>query len=130
MKRFRFLIGAIVATFVIFAVPTHNLSAQMVGTPNLTGTYNVQATGDTLLVGNVRLTQQGTTIVGSGRTRAGGALQFSGKLTNLRLDGTWRSPNNETGWLTFNFNQNERGFSGEWGYHGRKANGNVVGTRR
>jgi hypothetical protein len=129
MKRFRFLTGAVVATLVIFAVPTHNAGAQMTGTPNLTGTYRVQATGDTLLVGNVRITQQGPTIVGSGQRSNGGVLQFSGKLTNLRLDGTWRAPNNETGWLTLNFNQNGRGFSGEWGYHGRKPNGNIVGTR-
>lgn len=130
MKRFHFLIGAVVATFAVFAVPAHNAGAQMMGTPNLTGTYRIQATGDTLLAGNVQLTQQGSTVVGSGRGKNGGVMQFSGKLTNLRLDGTWRSPTNETGWLTLNFQQNGRGFSGEWGYHGRKPNGNIVGTRR
>jgi hypothetical protein len=130
MKRFRFLIGALVATIAIFAVPTHNAGAQMMGTPNLTGTYSIQATGDTLMVGNVRLTQQGSKVVGSGKTKSGGVLQFSGDLTNLKLSGTWRGPTNETGWLTINFNQNGRGFSGEWGYHGRSPNGNIVGTRR
>ncbi len=130
MKRFPFLSGVVAATAVIFAIPAYNAGAQMMGTPNLTGTYNIQATGDTLLVGTVRLTQQGSTVVGSGRTKSGGTLQFSGNLTNNKLDGTWRAPNNETGWLTINFQQNGRGFSGEWGYHGRKANGNIVGTRR
>jgi hypothetical protein len=96
----------------------------------VTGNWRLQVTGTVFSNGNSRLTQQGTRIVGTAQAQGGGTVNFSGTLDNNKLSGTWRSPKNETGWLTFWFNQNARGFEGEFGYHGREPDGSVVGTRR
>jgi hypothetical protein len=129
MNRSRTLIGAAIA-LLAFALQPHTADAQIMGGQAVTGTYNVQVTGDVFVSGTARLTQQGTRIVGTGPAKAGGNVQFSGTLENNKLSGTWRSPSNETGWFTLWFTQNGRGFDGEWGYHGRSPNGSVVGTRR
>lgn len=129
MNRSRLFAGAAaLATFVALAIPAYNVSAQMMGTASVSGSYNVQSTGDIFQNGVVKLTQQGSTVVGTAPVK-GGTLHFSGTLSNEKLSGTWRAANNETGWLTLYFNSNGQGFRGEWGYHGRSPNGDLVGTR-
>lgn len=131
MNRSRYLAGSAIVLFAALVLPVRNVSAQGMGMgmSNATGSYRVQVTGDVFMSGTVRLTQQGSRIVGTGPAQNGGTIQISGELTNNKLSGAWRSPKNETGWFTFWFTQNGRGFDGEWGYHGRSPNGSVVGTR-
>jgi hypothetical protein len=128
MNSSRFPFTTAAAALILFALP-HNTAAQVMGGTAITGDYKAQVTGDVFLTGTVHLTQQGTRIVGSAPAKGGGTLQFSGTLQNEKLSGTWRSPSNETGWLTFFFTQNGKGFDGEWGFHGAPPNGSVVGTR-
>jgi hypothetical protein len=129
MNRSRIVAGAAALTmFVALAIPAYNVGAQMMGSSSVTGSYNVQATGDEFESGVARLTQQGSTVVGTVPAK-GGTLHFSGTLSNEKLSGTWRSVSNETGWLTLYFNSNGQGFRGEWGFHGRSPNGDLVGTR-
>ncbi|MGA9274511.1 MAG: hypothetical protein WBV40_06700 [Candidatus Cybelea sp.] len=131
MNRSRYLIGIAIVLFAFLATPVRNVSAQGMGmgSPNATGNFRVQVTGDVFVSGTARLTQQGTRIVGTLPAQSGGTIQINGQLTNNKLSGTWRSPKNETGWFTLWFTQNGRGLDGEWGYHGRSPNGSVVGTR-
>lgn len=131
MNRSRYLVGIAIMLFALLAIPVRNAGAQGMGMgmSNATGSYRIQVTGDVFISGTARLTQQGTRIVGTAPAQNGGTIQISGELTNNKLSGTWRSPKNETGWLTLWFTQNGRGLNGEWGYHGRSPNGSVVGTR-
>ena len=129
MTRIRSLAFAVTAVlFFIALAPLGAIDAQMMGTRSLSGNWHVQATGDVFHKGTLHLTQQGSTIVGSAPMSAG-AAQINGTLANDKMSGTWRAPNHETGWLTLNFASNGRGFNGEWGYHGHKPNGSIVGTR-
>jgi hypothetical protein len=130
MKLSRLFIGTIITILALSLVPTHNAYAQALGNTVVTGNWRLQVTGTVFSNGNARLTQQGTRIVGTAQAQGGGQVNFSGTLDNNKVSGTWRSPKNETGWLTFWFNQNARGFEGEFGYHGREPDGSVVGTRR
>ena len=128
MNRFRSLVHAATALLVVALVPVQTIGAQMMGAKSLTGNWHVQATGDVFHKGTLHLTQQGATIVGSA-PMASGVAQINGTLSNDKMSGTWRAANHETGWLTLNFTANGRGFNGEWGYHGHKPNGSIVGTR-
>ncbi|HEY2474549.1 MAG TPA: hypothetical protein VGI19_07070 [Candidatus Cybelea sp.] len=129
MNRSRSVIGIAIVLFALLAVPARNVTAQGMGTPSATGDWHVEVTGDVFLSGTAHMTQQAARVVGTVPAKAGGTIQFNGTLTNDKLSGEWRSPKNETGWMTLFFTQSGNGFSGEWGYHGRSPNGSVVGTR-
>jgi hypothetical protein len=90
------------------------------------GNWHVHSTGDQFRSGTLHLHRQGTTIVGNYEAEKG-TTQMTGKLVNDKLSGTWRDPSGESGWLTLNFSETGTGFQGEWGYHGRPSNGNLVG---
>lgn len=116
---------------VISLVAPGAVSAQGVS-PNITGDWVVQITGDQLLVGTLHFTQVGDTVVGSaeGSTKSGnGVLQISGTLNAPQLSGKWRSPKGEVGWITLNFQPGFKAFSGQWGYSGRKPNGTIVSRK-
>lgn len=115
---------ALVALLLSIAVflPAHS-SAQL-GPHIATGDWSVKSSGPGFSSGTVHMVQQGYTIVGNG---AGKRLSFSGKLNNEKLSGTWRGPTGETGWLTLTFSQSFLSFNGEYGYHGRKPEGTLIG---
>jgi hypothetical protein len=101
-------------------------------TPNITGDWVIQATGDQLLSGTLHLTQVGDTVVGSADAKGpqgSGVLQINGTLQGNKLSGKWRSPKGNVGWITLNFQPSFHAFSGEWGYGGRKPNGMIVSKK-
>jgi len=100
--------------------------------PNITGDWVVQMTGDDFVAGTIHLTQVGNTVVGSADAKGaqgGGVLQINGTLDGNKLSGKWRAPKGATGWITLNFQPKFRAFSGEWGYGGRKPNGSIVSKK-
>ena len=99
--------------------------AQM-GPHMVTGVWQVRSGGEQFHSGTVHMSQTGYTIVGNSRM-ARGMMNFTGKLNNDTLSGTWRGPTGETGWLTLHFAPSFRSFNGEYGYHGRKPSGTMVG---
>jgi len=129
MQRRHFITNASVATLAVVAGTTRATLAQMMSTTGLTGNWAVTSTGDEFHQGTLNLQQSGPTIVGkyTGTPKSG---QVSGKLNNNVLSGTWKVANGgESGWLTLWFAENSKGFRGEWGYHGRPPNGQIIGTR-
>lgn len=101
-------------------------------TPNVTGDWVVQVTGDSFIAGTLHLTQVGDTVVGSADAKGAqgsGVLQLHGTLAGNKLSAQWRSPKGNTGWMTLNFQPSFRAFSGEWGYGGRKPNGAIVSRK-
>ena len=113
----------------LFSVVALSATASAQMARSVTGNWQVQSTGDEFHSGTVSLTQQGTSVVGT-YSGTGTGVHVSGKLSNGVMSGTWRGSNGaEAGWLTIFFRENGRGFNGEWGYHGRPPNGQLVGTR-
>lgn len=101
-------------------------------TPNVTGDWVVQVTGDEFIAGTLHLTQVGDTVVGSADAKGAqgsGVLQIHGTLSGNKLSAKWRGPKGNVGWLTLNFQPSFRAFSGEWGYGGRKPNGSIVSKK-
>ena len=49
--------------------------------------------------------------------------QMTGKFHDGMIEGTWRGPTGETGWLTMRFAPDRESFNVEWGYHGRTPDG-------
>ncbi len=107
-------------------------SAAQSASPNVTGDWVVQITGDEFIAGTLHLTQVGNTIVGSADAKGAqgsGVLQINGTMEGNKLSGKWRAPKGATGWITLSFQPKFRAFSGEWGYGGRKANGSIVSKK-
>ena len=101
-------------------------------TPNVTGDWVVQVTGDDFVAGTLHLTQVGNTVVGSADAKGAqgsGVLQINGTLEGTKMSGKWRAPKGATGWITLHFQPALRAFSGEWGYGGRKPNGSIVSKK-
>lgn len=108
------------------------ITAAAQATPNITGDWVVQVTGDEFVAGTLHLTQVGDTVVGSADAKGAqgsGVLQINGTLSGNKLSGKWRSPKGNTGWITLNFQPRFRAFSGEWGFGGRKPNGSIVSRK-
>jgi hypothetical protein len=123
MKR-RAALGVVFALSALFAIPAM-APAQMMG--NVTGDWTVSSTGAQFHKGVMEFSQQGDVVVGHYKGTPN-ALQINGHITNAKLSGTWRTSSGETGWLTITFSGTGKGFSGEWGFHGRTPEGNLVGT--
>ncbi len=104
--------------------------AQQSGMQNVTGDWALEVTGDRFLTGTLHLTQVGNTIIGSAEPTSGqGVLQINGTLAGQKWSAKWRGPSGATGWLTARFNNKGTSFSGEWGYNGRRANGQFVSKK-
>jgi hypothetical protein len=129
MTRNLLLCGAfaLVAALAVCAQPVSADNAMMAATVNISGTWNVQATGNEFKSGKLYLTQRGNTIVGYyGASKQG---QISGTMVSGgKVNGNWKSPGG-AGWLTLHVTSNGNGFSGTWGYNGKKSNGSIVGTK-
>jgi hypothetical protein len=120
----RFLV-ALVGAFALAAsgVPAN---AQSQPTSNVTGNWSVQATGAHFRSGMYQLQQANETVIGT--NGAGG--QMHGRVSgDQEIDGTWRGPTGETGWFRLRFTEDGKTFSGEYGYKGRKPEGNLIGHR-
>ena len=96
---------------------------------NLTGTWNVIATGSHFQSGTYRINQVNDVVTGitapvSGQVSA----QFDGKANASGLiEGSWRGPTGETGWFNMRLAADGKAFSGQYGYNGRKAEGTLIG---
>lgn len=126
------LLAAAIAVFGItsFAGALAPAVAQQMGIQNVTGDWALEVTGDRFLTGTLHLTQVGNTIIGSAEPASGqGVLQINGTLSGQTWSAKWRGPSGATGWLTAHFKNNGTAFSGEWGYNGRKANGQFVSKK-
>jgi hypothetical protein len=129
MIRQFFLAAALAAGAASIAAPRASQAQLVTGVLNLTGDYNITATGDSMLNGKMHLRQSQYTVVGYLDTADGSRVQVNGKLNNQTLSGKWRGPTGEVGWLTMNFLTTGRSFNGEYGYGGRKPNGEIAGRR-
>jgi hypothetical protein len=129
MTRNLLLCGAfaLVAALALRAQPVSADNSMMSSPVNISGTWNVQATGNEFKSGKLFLTQRGATIVGYyGATKQG---QISGTMVSGgQVNGNWKSPSG-AGWITLHVTPNGKGFSGTWGYNGHKSNGSIVGTK-
>ena len=125
----RFFLAAALAAGTVTAAPQVSQAQLITGVLNLTGDYNITATGDKMLNGTMHLRQSQYVVVGDIVTANGSKVQVDGKLANQTLSGKWRGPTGEVGWLTLNFLTTGRSFNGEYGYGGRKPNGEIAGRR-
>ena len=125
----RFFLAAALAAGTLTAAPQVSQAQLITGVLNLTGDYNITATGDKMLNGKMHLRQSQYVVVGDIVTPDGSKVQVDGKLNNQTLSGKWRGPTGEVGWLTLNFLTSTRSFNGEYGYGGRKPNGEIAGRR-
>ena len=92
---------------------------------NATGNWTVTQGGDYWTRQMLSLKQDGDVVVGA----YGPHGVLHGKFaTPTRMDATWKDPRG-AGWMTLNFALNGKSFSGEWGYHGRKPSGNLIGKK-
>ena len=121
----RFILACSLALFACMGLAL----AQTSDSPNVTGDWALQVSGDKLLVGTMHLTQVGDTVIGSAETSQGGIGQISGKLEDGKISGKWRSPKGATGWITLNFDSSLSSFNGDWGYGGRNPNGQIVAKK-
>ena len=84
--------------------------------------------GQTFVDGNVKLNQQGTTVVGSYNNNSG---QISGTFSQPgvnEMSGTWKDKRG-TGWLDLAFAANSEKLSGSWGFKGSStASGSLVAS--
>jgi hypothetical protein len=114
-----------VAVWMLAALATLSLSSTAARASfNANGTYCVQATGNQFTKGLIHLTQTNNIIVGS----YGHGGQLSATLTGTIAAAKWKDQRG-AGWATFNFTPAGRDFSGQWGYNGRKPEGDIVATR-
>lgn len=99
-------------------------------TQNVTGDWKIHVTGGkNFIVGDLHLSQVGSTLVGSGvAPGAAGVVQISGQLSGAKVSGKWRGPTGEVGWITLNFH-GDSAFNGEWGYGGRGPAGDIVAQK-
>lgn len=95
-------------------------------TINTTGNWNVNATGEALASGMLKLRQDGSTVVGS--YGQGGAIDGKFEPGTLQVDATW-SDSRGKGWMTIVFTADGNRFSGEWGRPGSKPSGHFDGAR-
>lgn len=136
MKRIALAVSLALAVFAWSGMSmTAPVSAQDTTTvaaavPNVTGDWKLQLTGDRFVVGTLHLTHVGDTLVGSAEApNSAGITQFTGHFKGGgQVDGTFRGPTGETGWITLMF-QSDTTMSGEWGYHGRTPNGHIVAQK-
>ena len=129
MTRNLLLCGAVAlfAALALSAQPVCADNSMMTSSVNISGTWNVQTTGNEFKAGKLYLTQRGNTIVGYyGANKQG---QISGTMVSGgQVNGNWKSPSG-AGWITLHVTPNGKGFSGTWGYNGHKSNGSIVGTK-
>lgn len=93
---------------------------------NVTGSWSVTPSGETLANGTVRLRQDGSAITGAfGQTGT-----FEGKFEpgTLQVDANW-SDARGSGWMTIVFAADGRKLSGEWGRPGSRPSGHFDGVR-
>lgn len=119
MKRIAFLA---VAAFAIATVCATLVQAAPV---NATGKWNFQLTsGANLLTGVVTFNQVGSTVIGhAGSTTINGSM-----VSDTKMNAKWNGPKG-SGWMTIYFGASGNSAQGEWGWNGRKANGNFVAKR-
>jgi hypothetical protein len=108
-------------------LPLSGIGAAVAQELNVSGDFHIHSTGARFHTGTLHLLQSGETIVGTFHDASGsGVTQMSGKIHGRTIDGTWRGPTGETGWLTIKF-ANVQSFEGAWGYNGRTPGGHFVG---
>jgi hypothetical protein len=92
---------------------------------SVSGHWRVQiGTGSEFYSGVMVLNQVGQTVIG----RAGKSSITGTMVSDTKCDATWNGPKG-AGWMTFNFGPSGESFNAEWGYNGRKSDGNFVGKR-
>jgi hypothetical protein len=112
---------AFAAAFVVVASASLGIARAAL---DVAGLYSLDAAGDYFTRSTVHLRQEGNTVIGDYDPH--GSLH--GTMKDNILSATWNDPRG-TGWLTFKFNLQASGFSGDWGYGGKKASGQLIGKR-
>ena len=120
----KYLVAAL--TFAILMWPVGGAPQSPSPTINATGNWNVNATGEPLASGILRLRQDGSTVVGS--YGQGGTIDGKFEPGILQVNATW-SDSRGKGWMTIVFTADGNRFSGEWGRPGSKASGHFDATR-
>ncbi len=119
MKRSAF---SLVVAVAILAVGTLAVKAAPV---NATGHWHIQVTNNAdLNTGSATFNQVGTTVVGhAGSTTINGTM-----VSDTKMNAKWNGPHG-AGWITLYFTSDGKSFQGEWGYNGKKSEGNFIGKR-
>lgn len=120
MKRFA---ASVVSALAVAALASTAVLAQQ---PSLTGTWTVQQTGlNGPSTTTIKLKQSGNGIVGT----SSNGNNFTGTFVDdSKINGTWKGPGG-AGWLTVYASANGHSFNGQWGYNGKKPNGDFVGQK-
>jgi hypothetical protein len=115
---------ALAAFCALFAAP-YAAFAQEAPAPGLvTRDYKVATSGEYFTATDLHLIRHGEDVIGV----YGENGHISGKLVDNRVDGTWKDPRG-TGWLTLYLAADHKSFNGEWGYHGKKPEGKLIGQQ-
>jgi hypothetical protein len=112
---------ALTAAFFVAALASVGIARAAL---QVAGLYSLDAAGDYFTRSTVHLRQEGNTVIGDYEPH--GSLH--GTMKDNMLSATWNDTRG-SGWLTFKFNLETSGFSGEWGYGGKKASGQLIGKR-
>jgi hypothetical protein len=112
---------ALGAAFVVVSLASLGIARAAL---DVAGFYSLDAAGDYFSRSTVHLRQEGNTVIGDYDPH--GSLH--GTMKDNILSATWSDPRG-SGWLTFKFNLQGSGFSGDWGYGGKKPSGQLIGKR-
>ena len=91
---------------------------------NVAGAYNLTIAGDYFTRSTLHLHQENNVVIGEYEPH--GSLH--GTMKDNVLSATWNDPRG-SGWLTFKFDLQGGGFSGDWGYGGKKPSGQLIGKK-
>jgi hypothetical protein len=121
----RSTIAALLVALALVFLP-YLAAAQVKTSMNVSGHWNLTVTGATLMSGVLNLKQVQNTVVGS----FGKGGQFNGTFKDPHtISANFKSPKGETGWITMVISADQKSMQGQWGYAGRKAEGQFVGHR-
>lgn len=115
---------AFAALCAVFAAPHAAFAQEYTVLGLVTRDYKVATTGEYFTRSDLHLIRSGDAVIGV----YGENGHISGKVVGNRVDGTWKDPRG-TGWLTLYLGSEEKTFDGEWGYHGKKPEGKLIGQQ-
>ena len=120
IKRFVTLLGI---TVLVVSLRTDALAQNAI---NATGSWSVTPSGEALANGQVKMRQDGSTIVGT----YGQSGHFEGKFRpgTTQVDANL-DDSHGTGWMTIVFAADGRSFSGQWGCPGSNPSGHFEAVR-
>lgn len=127
MRRSSIMAIAVAVGFCLLGSPATAQTTQ--AATQFNGNWSVAATGTHFRSGTYQLSQVNDVVVGiSAPVMGQDSSQINGKVKAAGLvEGSWRGPTGETGWLNLQLAPDGKSFSGQYGFNGRKPEGALVG---